>query len=277
MQEVEFQLPHIRLQGLSGGNPDGPLLLALHGWLDNCHSFLPMAPYLNDYNWLFIDFPGHGYSDHRAPDAHYYFVDWVYDIECLIRQQGWQDIHLVGHSMGGYVAEVLGALYPESFAKLTLIEAFGLLPAAADETLQQLRKGLDSRFKQNGRRAPVYADLNHLVQARARAGELTPELAELLLQRNLQQVEGGHSWRTDPRVRTLSPFRFTPEQISDILKNYRLPVQLILGSEGHQDLHRALEKWGDLVTDKSVHEVPGGHHVHMQQPQQIAALLKARY
>lgn len=274
MHEVEFKLPHLTLRGLSGGNPDGPFLLALHGWLDNCHSFLPMQPYLDDFNWVFLDFPGHGHSDHRSAGAHYYFIDWVYDIAALIRQQGWQDIRLLGHSMGGYVAQVLAAVYPEPIRAVALIEAFGLLFGEAEKTRAQLREGLDSRFKQARRRLPVYPDLDHLTAARARAGEFSDDLARLLLERNLKPVAGGYGWRTDPAVRSASPFRFTQEQVRNLLQGFRLPLHIVLGSSGHKDLHKAIQLWGSEVPDHQVTQVEGGHHVHMQSPAEVAQVIR---
>ena len=47
------------------GQQGKPLLIALHGWLDNGASFLPLAPYLADFHLVCVDLPGHGHSDHK--------------------------------------------------------------------------------------------------------------------------------------------------------------------------------------------------------------------
>lgn len=272
--EVTFELPHIRIQGLRGGTPGGPFLLLLHGWLDNCHSFIPMLPYLNDYDWVAIDFPGHGHSGHRSQDAQYYFVDWIYDVENLIRQQQWQDIHLIGHSMGGFVAQLLAATFPSSIRSIVAIEAFGLVTGQPVDALEQLRKSLVGRFKQSSRRLPVYADLQHLRYARAKAGNFSEALADLLLQRNLRSVEGGFSWRTDPRVRTVSPFRFTAQQVPAVLQGIQAPMQVILAERSENGLLEALEKWGSEVASLVTETLPGGHHLHMEYPDLVATALR---
>lgn len=269
--EVVFKLPHATIKGLRGGTPGGPKLLLLHGWLDNCHSFLPMLPYLQKYDWIAIDFPGHGHSSHRSADAQYYFVDWVYDIEALIRDQQWQQLSVIGHSMGGYVAQLLAATFPQSVRRLVSIEAFGLVTGPPADALEQLRKGFASRFKQQNRSLPVYADLQHLRHARAKAGSFSEALAELLLQRNLRAVEGGYSWRTDPRVRSVSPFRFSQDHIPAILRGIQAPMQVILGTEGHSDLITGLEKWQNEVASLVTESLPGGHHLHMEYPAAVAA------
>ena len=53
------------IQALQFGNPNGKPVLALHGWLDNAASFIPMAPYLAEHNLVAIDMLGHGGSTHR--------------------------------------------------------------------------------------------------------------------------------------------------------------------------------------------------------------------
>lgn len=277
VSEVTFELPHISLKGLRGGTPGGPFLLLLHGWLDNCRSFEPMFPYLDAYDWVAVDFPGHGYSAHRPVGSAYYFVDWVADIEALIRTQKWQNIHLVGHSMGGYVAQTLAAVFPQPIKKLVTLEAFGMVVSPASDSLQQLRKGLQARLKQGKRRDPVYADINSLVKARAEISEFSEDLALLLLQRNLQPVEGGYRWRTDPRVRAPSPFRFCAQQIPPILQGIEAPMHVILGDQGHNDLPEAVEKWATDVRRISFETLPGGHHFHMQNPASVVNALTCQF
>lgn len=275
--DVHFKLPHIDIKGLRGGNPDGPFLLMLHGWLDNSHSFLPMLPYLDAFDWLAIDFPGHGHSGHRSADAPYYFVDWVYDVEALIREQGWRQIHVLGHSMGGYVAQLLAACFPERIQSLSTIESFGLVTAPPEKALTQLREGFSSRFKQLGRQLPVYSDLQHLRHARAKAGAFSEALADLLLQRNLKEVPGGYSWRTDPKVRAVSPFRFSDEHVPPILSGIEAPMCTVLGEQGHQTLVDAVSHGRTHVRQLTVQQVPGGHHCHMEYPKATADIVVAHF
>lgn len=276
-QQVTYKLPHLTIRGVRGGTPGAPFLLLLHGWLDNCHSFLPMAPYLDKYDWVAVDFAGHGHSDHRGVDAHYYFVDWVDDIQQLIQQQGWKDIHLAGHSMGGYVAQTLAAAFPEAIRSLLTIEAFGMVVNEAADTLLQLREGLLSRRKYRQQKPRVYSDLEHLNHARAKAGEFEIELAQLLLQRNLRQVDGGFAWRTDRRVRGVSPFRYTAEQVVPVLSAIQAPFHLILGQQGHPSLNKAISAWATSVSNFSHETIPGGHHLHMQYPHQVASAVARQF
>ena len=108
---VCYSLPSgLQLAGwYAGAAPLTQPVLCLHGWLDNANSFLPLAQAMPDLPLLALDLAGHGHSSHRSPDAHYYLLDYVSDIATLCRQQQWQQLTVVGHSMGGMVATVLAA------------------------------------------------------------------------------------------------------------------------------------------------------------------------
>ena len=47
MNEFSITAQRGRIQALRFGNPNGAPVLALHGWLDNAASFVPMASYLD--------------------------------------------------------------------------------------------------------------------------------------------------------------------------------------------------------------------------------------
>ena len=83
LQPVEFQLPHICLRGLSNQQTGKPIVLALHGWLDNANSFVPISSYFEAYHFIALDWPGHGHSDHRPSGCDYQQLDYVDDLHQL--------------------------------------------------------------------------------------------------------------------------------------------------------------------------------------------------
>nr|WP_269434581.1 alpha/beta hydrolase [Aliidiomarina indica] len=247
--------------------------MALHGWLDNAASFQPLFALWNDEKAVAVDFAGHGLSDHRAAGAWYYFTEYVADIVQLLETQDWHSIHLLGHSMGGFVAQVVAALCPERISRLTLIEAFGLWISPSGQFVEHLKKALIDRRNLVAKRPPVYSDKERLVRLRAEKSNLNTDLARLIVERNLVSVEQGYTWTVDPRVRLASPFRFTAEQAVDMLKHIECPVDLILGDQGTPDIVRGLKIWEAYLPQLQVHRLQGGHHVHMEQPQQVAQIV----
>ncbi|MBA6296526.1 alpha/beta fold hydrolase [Colwellia sp. MB02u-9] len=272
---VEFDVNGRKISGISYGDEQGPLLLCLHGWLDNAASFQPLMPYLSNYHVIAIDWPGHGLSDHRGADAHYHFLDWVYDLMSLFRSQQWQAIDIIGHSMGGMVASAFSAAFPEHVKSLTLIDSIGVLTSDAATTTKQLRKGLLSRLTRDNKAKKYHASLNSAVAARVLVSDLSTDNATLIVKRGIEQTKAGFSWRADIRLRSTSPYRFTLAQAEQLVADISTPVQLLYGSKGMEMVTKGLKCFGPLFKNLQVHELSGGHHLHMEQAEQVAKLINA--
>ncbi len=276
-EPVSFLLNWGRIKGFRWGASDGKVILALHGWLDNAHSFLPIAETFlasdlaESHQLVALDWPGHGHSDHRPAGNYYPFLDYVFDAIQICEQQGWHEVALLAHSMGAFVGNLWAGIEPERISHLLSIEAFGLLSSPESAILDDIRQGFRSRMKQQGKRRPHYADMTSAVAARAQAGDFSLELAEVLVERGIEQLgEADFRFRADGQLRTKSVMRLTPLQIRTILQAIRCPIRLILGEQGHKErLQVALNEWQHAVPQLTVVEVPGGHHVHMEQPNAV--------
>lgn len=282
-EPVSFQLNWGQVSGLRWGAANGKVILALHGWLDNAHSFLPIAEAFvasdlaQDYQLVALDWPGHGHSDHRPAGNYYPFLDYVYDAIQICEQQRWQQVALLAHSMGAFVGNLWAGIEPERITHLLSIEAFGLLSSPESAILEDIRQGFRSRLKQQGKRRPHYPDFSSAVAARAQAGDFSAELASVLVERGIEQLaEDDFRFRADGQLRTKSALRLTPLQIRTVLEAIRCPFTLILGTQGHKDrLQIALNEWRHAVPHLDVVEVAGGHHVHMEQPDAVWRLFTA--
>lgn len=268
MREVSLQLRHKTLAGLEWGDKSKPLILALHGWLDNAASFIPLAPYFKDYQLLAIDLPGHGLSEHRSPDAHYHLVDWVQDIHELLSLLPEQEVILLGHSMGGIVSSLYASSFPEKVKAFISIEAAGPLVEEASSSPEQLRKSVLSRIAIGDKQARHPQDLEQAIQARLMAGAMLPESAELLVKRNILETNQGLEWRSDRRLRTISSLRMTQDQAEAFLSSIHCPVLLIHGDEGFEKIKRNLNLRKDWLKKLEIKQVEGRHHLHMDNPGQ---------
>ena len=100
-KELTFSTRYGEIAALQWGTDNPNKVLALHGWLDNAASFSHLAPLLLEQQLEItaIDFPGHGWSDHRAPGHNYGFIDYVMDLQAVIKQMD-QPLTLLCHSAG---------------------------------------------------------------------------------------------------------------------------------------------------------------------------------
>lgn len=274
MQELSFDLGHIRLTGLGFGDPANPMIFATHGWLDNAASFIPLSQYLEDYYIVALDFAGHGKSDHRAQGAHYHILDNIFDMHTLIESQGWKDILFLGHSMGGILAGAYTACFPELAKGLVLMEAFGALTKEPESSPQQLRDSIRSRLDVNIKPTSKPSSIEQAVQARLMAGRMLRESAELLMRRNIKHTDDGFEWRTDRRLRTLSSLRLTEPQADAFLHGIECPTLSILGKQGFDELKPIQANKKYLIRNFRSTECVGGHHLHMDNPQEVAQKIK---
>lgn len=288
LEEVKYSFDTMSLQGIACGASDTKenVVLCLHGWLDNAASFLPLMPYFEDdlahKRVIAIDWPGHGNSSHRSLDAHYHFIDWVYDLLQLFEVNQWQQVDIVAHSMGGMVASAFAAAFPEKVKSLTLLDSIGFISSTAEQTTQQLRDGMLSRFKgsalynkQGGAKQKRYhASIDSAIKARVSVSDLQFDHAKLIVERGLIKEVGGYRWRSDARLRNTSPYRLTLKQAQQFIRDINCPVQLIYGSDGIDMVSSGMKTFGDLFQNFSKVELKGGHHVHMEQPEKAAELIK---
>ena len=276
----ELRLPGGRgeLAALRFGDPDGPKLLALHGWLDNAASFVPLAASLEGFDVVALDLPGHGASAHRAAGYDYVYVDWLHDVLDALDALGWERAHLLGHSMGATLASTLAAAAPERVAKLALIEGLGPLGGPAESAGTRLREAVAARRALDARRedAPrVIKDIDTALAARLQATPMREADARLIVERNLQAVAGGWSWRSDPRLRLPSSTRLPEAAIRAILQAVDAPTLLVAAEPAPPYFPPALRAERiACLRDASLHVLEGGHHVHMERAPEIGALLR---
>jgi len=271
VRESVWPLAQIDLAGLSWSSREeeinGPPVLMLHGWLDNCLSFSRLAPSLLALAPVHaVDLAGHGRSGHRPPGQAYWLTDYVTDLAELVQAHfsPAEDsrVDLVGHSLGGIVAALYSAAFPEKVRRLVMIDSLGAISRPPAETVPQLRQAISKRLRGPGR-AVVYPDL--VTAARAREGGFSPlshEAALTLVPRNMKVVDGGYVWRTDPRLRHPSPLMMCEEQVHATLAALQTPALLVRARDGLLAQRSGIAERARLVSDLTVVEVPGGHHCH---------------
>jgi pimeloyl-ACP methyl ester carboxylesterase len=273
MTDLHLKTQRGRIAALRFGNPSGPKVLALHGWLDNAASFIPMAPFLADYDIVAIDMHGHGGSDHIAAGYDYAFVDWLHDILDVLDDLGWAQCHLLGHSLGGALASVVAAGAPERVLSLSSIEALGPPPWQGNNAAERLQKAIIGRRKPISPKKTI-ADIDTAVRARLQVAEHSERAARLLVERNLTPVEGGYQWRSDPRLMWPSHMRAEEASVRNWLSNIVCPVLLVAADPAPVYFTPELRDARlACIKQSERHIIPGSHHVHMDKPAEVAALI----
>ncbi|WP_125556978.1 alpha/beta hydrolase [Pseudoalteromonas rubra] len=253
------------------------VILMLHGWQDNSNSFLPLLDNLPDsaleaFKFIALDFPGHGYSDWRSADAHYYFVEYVYDVLAFLRAKHIEHCHIVGHSMGALVGGLFTSLYAEKVNTLTLIDGIGLLYQSDKNAKQQLLDAFAARqvveqFNETTLR--LFADKQAIIKARLKVSDFNEEIAAILMERNIEELEEGARLTTDPKLKLPSTTRFSRAQAQSLLKGVKTSTLAIMGMSGYAQMKHSLGQFSECFEAFTCIEVAGGHHCHMENPEQV--------
>lgn len=94
-------------------------LVLLHGFMENLSIWNDMEPHLSDnFSLLKIDLPGHGQSEIIAEVQTMELM--AEEVKKVLDHENLTKIHLLGHSMGGYVSLAFAEKHPECLKSLTL-------------------------------------------------------------------------------------------------------------------------------------------------------------
>lgn len=242
--------------------PQKPLLIALHGWLDNGASFLPLAPYLDDFHLVCVDLPGHGHSDHKTTP--YVFVDWLDDLYQITQAAGWSRFVLLGHSLGALIASAYAGVFPEQIERLILLEGLGPLTQPDEAVPAQIKRAILNRSRTRERSAAGFASIDEAVAARCKVADITPVAARLICERQLEERAGRLQWRSDPRLRDLSPLRMSEGQAQALIRAICCPVLFIRGEQGFAELEAQWQLRQGAFRQIEQVILPGNHHFHME-------------
>lgn len=112
MTQTPFLLPY-ELHG------DGAhKVIAVHGWFADRSAFAPLTADLDRASFQYALVDLRGYGDARDAPGAYTTAEGAADVVALADRLGWETFSLVGHSMGGAVAQRVLALAPHRVRRL---------------------------------------------------------------------------------------------------------------------------------------------------------------
>ena len=281
LREDTLEIPLGRIALLRASAPPGaPRVLALHGWLDNAASFVPLAPLLGDIDLVAPDLPGHGRSAHLPAGADYSFAGAVNAVLDIADALGWNRFALLGHSMGAGIGSLVAAACPDRVERFVAIEALGALAEVPERTVTRLRDAIAASRALPGKRLRVFPDIALAVRARMQANALSEPIARLLVERGLVPAppadDGarGYVWSSDPRLTLPTMLRTTEEQVRNLVEGIDCPTRVIHADPAQPYLPDGLRRARvALLPQGDLHVIPGGHHLHMEDPQAVADVI----
>ncbi|XP_034044224.1 serine hydrolase-like protein [Thalassophryne amazonica] len=285
VSELSIPVPWGQIRGVVWGPDHGQPVLCLHGWADNCGTFNTLVPLLpKELRYVAVDLPGHGLSTHRPLGVFYSFPSYVADILRVVDALQWTKFSIIGHSMGGNIAGMFSALYPEMVDAVVLLDSFGFFPTVQKKLPCLMRQGMDEMLqfeKLKEKKEKVYTYEKAVERLMAANPSLSEQSSHILLERGLVHVDGGVCFSRDFRINLTNIARITLQESLELQSRIQASVLVVLADDGFGKQVPASEKSKVIAEilqayrekDHSVVTVPGNHHVHINNPEVVAPVV----
>uniref|UniRef100_I3KNK6 Serine hydrolase like n=1 Tax=Oreochromis niloticus TaxID=8128 RepID=I3KNK6_ORENI len=211
--------------------------------------------------------PGHGLSSHRPPGVFYSFPEYAADVRRVTESLSWTKFSIMGHSMGGNIAVMFSALYPDMVDGIVVLDVFGFVPTDPKEIPRIMRQGMDEMLKYEKKaeeeKKRVYTYEKAVERLLAANPTLSERSVQMLLERGLTRVEGGFVFSRDLRVNFKNIERITLEQSLAMQSMIQAPVLLILADKGfgpasRESSQKLTSKLLQVYQERNSHRKPPG-------------------
>jgi pimeloyl-ACP methyl ester carboxylesterase len=206
------------------GDPSAPRLFLLHGWMDVSASFQFTVDELQR-QWFVIAPDWRGFGLSQGTNQGYWFPDLIADLDALLeRYSPDQPARIVGHSMGGNVANLYSGIRPERVQKVVLAEGFGLPPTKPDEAPDRYRRWLAEK-----RAPPTLKTYRTFEEVAARLKKNNPRLGDerasfLAPHWAEARPDGSIHLRADPSHKMVNPVLYRIEEAMACWRRITAPV-----------------------------------------------------
>jgi 3-oxoadipate enol-lactonase len=188
VEAFDLHLSSGRVHAARVGGP-GPPVLCLPGLSANLRSFDVIGGRLADegFHVVTLDLRGRGRSE-TTPPGTYGWPAHAADTAEVAQRLGVGSMHLVGWSMGAFVAMQLAGIDPQLLRKVVLIDACGVTSKQAEALIQAVIERL----------GVVHPSVQQYLALVRQTGAITPwdPLWERYFEYELEPVEGGVRART---------------------------------------------------------------------------------
>lgn len=271
------------------GNRNVRPILALHGWLDNMGTWNTLLPLLPKHiGVMCIDLPGHGLSPKLPKGIVYHAVDYVCVILRIMDEYKWQKVSLLAHSMSSMISFIFASLYSDRLDMLISIDVVRTRYRDPNSQIEFMRNNIEKYLVEDERlllahqmEPPSYTReqlLKLMYEGSDRS--VTLENCKHILERNVTKstkYPDKYYFSRDGRVKYYFEFTTSPPFAAELArKMHNVPFCVIKGSQSNFIDEQSEEVIDILLTNNphfELHVVEGTHHVHLNNPQDVAAIV----
>ncbi|XP_073838053.1 probable serine hydrolase [Musca autumnalis] len=287
--DLRIPMPWGYVVGRWYGNRKVRPILALHGWLDNMGTWNTLIPLLpNHIGILCIDLPGHGLSPKLPRGIVYHAVDYVCVILRIMEEYQWQKVSLLAHSMSSMISFIFASLYSDRLDMLISIDIVRTRYRRPSAQIEIIRNNIekylveDDRLQLANQMEPPSYTREQLLQIMYEGTQrsVTLENCPHILERNITKstkYPDKYYFSRDGRVKYYFEFTTSPPFAAELARRiHNVPYCVIKGAQSNYIDEQSAEVIEILKCNNphfELHEIEGTHHVHLNNPQPVAAVL----
>ncbi|CAM9543830.1 unnamed protein product [Scytosiphon promiscuus] len=228
-----------------------------------------------------MDLPGHGRSAHMSKDAWYSMLEYPEYVVEAARSLGWDKFSLVGHSMGGAVASLVAASFPEMVERCVFLDILGPFALSPGTSPKRLRASIASRRTLLSKEPKPYASFDEAVRTRLKSVTMWGAEGQTMSWAGAVRLvaggtepwgdEGQVKFTNDVRLRASSSSYLTEEAVLTYLRAIKSDCLLIRGDTGMlanaDDSPEFVARKEAFGQDGRLRDLilPGSHHLHLDE------------
>lgn len=273
-------------------NPDLPVLVLAHGWMDVAASYQFVVDAFSD---AFVqgrrivahDWRGFGLSRPAQPCDSYYFTDYLADLDMLLEQiSPQQPIDLVGHSMGGNISCMYAGARPGRIRRFVNLEGFGMPETAASQAPKRLTQWMNELREQRagGMGLAPYDSVEAVADRLQKTNRRLPRDKALWLAHHWAAPDAQGRWHIlgDAAHKITNPYLYRVDEALACLAAITAPTLSVEASDDslgqwHKDRY-TLDQYHQRIRHIPQCEIArvqdAGHMLHHDQPEAVARLIE---
>jgi pimeloyl-ACP methyl ester carboxylesterase/NAD(P)-dependent dehydrogenase (short-subunit alcohol dehydrogenase family)/aryl carrier-like protein len=279
MQETLINIRGLKICLCSWGPEEGPLVLCLHGILEQGAAWSEVAIRLaqKGYRVIAPDLRGHGRSDRVGKSGSYNLIDFLADIDAIVENLAGRAFVLVGHSLGSVLGAIFATIRPQRIKNIILVET--ILPTANEDEDPTTSLTNQLNNMASPPEHPVFRDVKTAAKRLRKATPaISPALAMLLAERITEPCEGGVRWRWEPLLRTRAGISLNGigrSRYLNLLKKITVPITLVYGDKSNFNRAEDLNTQQEAMPNATKVVVSGGHNLPLEAPSALAKIISS--
>lgn len=292
VRNMHYHLRSWEPEPASGIDPELPVLVLAHGWMDVAASYQFVVDAFSD---AFVqgrrivahDWRGFGLSRSTEPCDSYYFTDYLADLDMLLEQiSPDRPIDLVGHSMGGNISCMFAGARPGRIRRFVNLEGFGMAPTTPDQAPGRLAQWMDQLREQRagGMGLSPYDSVEAVANRLQKTNRRLPRDKALWLAHHWSAPDDQGRWHIlgDAAHKLSNPYLYRVDEALACLAAISAPTLSVEASDDslgqwHQGRY-TLEQYHERIRHIPQCEIArvqdAGHMLHHDQPEAVARLIE---